>query len=95
VSLPRHVGTPDPGSGRGPFGERAFRGALAGCALLVVIGVPLVLASGGTARAIGTALLALGALGLVVGGGGLMAERLLQRRPPPPAEVRRGNGHRR
>ena len=95
MSLPRHVGPPDPGSGRGPFGERAFRGALAGCAVLVVIGLPLVLATGGTSRAIGTALLALGALGLVVGGGGLLAERLLQRRPPPPAEVRRGNGHRR
>jgi hypothetical protein len=92
VSLPRHLGPPDPGSGRGPFGEKAFRGALIVCAVLVVIGLPLVVATGGTARAIGTVLLALGVLGLVVGGGGLLAERLLQRRPPPPADVRRGNG---
>jgi hypothetical protein len=95
VSLPRHLGAPDPGSGRGPFGEKAFRGALAGCAVLVVVGLPLVVATGGTSRAIGTVLLALGVLGLVVGGGGLVAERLLQRRPPPPADVRRGNGRRR
>ena len=92
MSLPRHLAPPDPGSGRGPFGEKAFRGALIGCAVLVVAGVPLVVATGGTSRAIGTVLLTLGALGLVVGGGGLLAERLLQRRPPPPADVRRGNG---
>jgi hypothetical protein len=92
VSLSRHLGPPDPGSGRGPFGEKAFRGALVGCALLVVVGLPLMVATGGTSRAIGTVLLALGLLGLVVGGGGLLAERLLQRRPPPPADVRRGNG---
>jgi hypothetical protein len=58
----------------------------------VVVGLPLVVATGGTSRAIGTVLLALGVLGLAVGGGGLLAERLLQRRPPPPADVRRGNG---
>jgi len=92
VSLSRHLGPPDPGSGRGPFGEKAFRGALVGCALLVVVGLPLMVATGGTSRAIGTVLLALGLLGLVVGGGGLLAERLLQRRPPPPADGRRGNG---
>ena len=52
MSLPRHLGPADPGSGRGPFGEKAFRGALIGCAVLVVIGLPLVMAAGGTARAI-------------------------------------------
>ena len=63
MSLPRHLGPPDPGSGRGPFGEKGFRGALIGCAVLVVAGLPLVVATGGTPRSIGTVLLALGVLG--------------------------------
>jgi len=93
MGLPRHL--PDGGraSGRGPFGEKAFRGALVGCGVLLAAGLITVL-SGEGARSVGASLLVLGALGLTTGGAGLLAERLLGRRPPPAREVTRANGHR-
>jgi len=92
MGLPRHLPSGDSGSGHGPFGEKAFNGALVGCVVLVIIGGLMVLLGGEAPTAVGTAFVVLGVLGLVVGGAGLLAERLLQRRPPPPPHVREGNG---
>jgi hypothetical protein len=80
------------GSGHGPFGDRAFKGALIGCVVLVIAGVLMVIIGGQAAKSVGASFLVLGVLGLVTGGGGLLAEHLLGRRPPPRAEVRQGNG---
>jgi hypothetical protein len=82
------------GSGHGPFGDRAFKGALIGCVVLVIAGVVMVLIGGQAARSVGASFLVLGVLGLVTGGGGLLAEQLLGRRPPPSGEIRQGNGRR-
>lgn len=92
MALPRHLGSGGSGSGRGPFGEKAFKGALIGCGALVVIGLLLVLLGGAASTALGASFLALGVLGLLTAAAGLVAERMLGRRPPPPREVRRGNG---
>jgi hypothetical protein len=92
MGLPRHLPPGDSGSGRGPFGEKAFRAALAGCAVLVAVGVLMMVVGGESTRSVGTSFVVLGGLGLVTSGAGLLAERLLGRRPPPPPEVRRGNG---
>jgi hypothetical protein len=81
-----------PSRGHGPFGDRAFKGALLGCVALVGIGLLMVLLGGEAPKSVGTAFLVLGVLGLAVGGAGLLAERLLQRRPPPPPRVRGSNG---
>ncbi len=79
------------GPGHGPFGEKAFRGALVGCVVLVVVGLLLVLLADGAVASVGISLLALSALGLLTGGGGLLAERVLDRRPLPRSrEVGRG-----
>ena len=92
MSLPRHMPPGKSGSGHGPFGEKAFKGALIGCVVLVFIAAIMLVVGGETATSIGTAFLVLGVLGLVTGGTGLLAERLLQRRPPPPPGVRERNG---
>ncbi len=75
---------PGRGSGHGPFGDKAFRGALVVCAVLVGVGIVLVGASGQSGRAVGTAFLVLGALGLLTGGGGLALEARMRRRAPEP-----------
>jgi hypothetical protein len=92
VGLPRHIPSGSSSSGHGPFGDRAFKGALIGCAVMAVVGVVMMLIGGDAPRSVGTAFLVLGVLGLVVGGAGLLAEHLMRRRPPPPPRVRRGNG---
>ena len=92
MGLPRHLSAGKGSSGRGPFGEKAFRGALIGCVVFVIVGLVLVPLGGDAARPVGTSLLVLGLLGLATGGAGLLAERLLRRRPPPGPDVRRGNG---
>jgi hypothetical protein len=92
MGLPRHLGPGDSGSGHGPFGEKAFKGALIGCVVLVAIGAVMVLVGGDAPASVGTAFIVLGVLGLVTGGAGLLAERLLHRPPPPPPSVRGGNG---
>jgi hypothetical protein len=92
MGLSPHVPSGGSSSGRGPFGEKAFKGALIGCVVLVVIGLLMVLLGGDAPRSVGTSFLVLGVLGLVTAGAGLLAERLLQRHPPPPPDVRRGNG---
>jgi hypothetical protein len=92
MGLPRHVPPAAPGSGHGPFGDKAFKGALIGCVLLVALGLPMVLTGGEVATPLGTSFLVLGLLGLVIGGAGLIAERVARRRPPPRAEVRDSNG---
>jgi hypothetical protein len=92
MGLPRHVPPAEPSSGHGPFGDKAFKGALILCAVLVAAGLPMLLLGGGVATPLGTSFLALGLLGLVTGGAGLLAERVAKRRPPPPADVRRANG---
>jgi hypothetical protein len=73
--------TDGPPRGYGPFGERAFRGALLACAVLVVAGVALSALVAGAVGGVGRAFAALGALGLLVAGSGLLVERLLGRRP--------------
>jgi hypothetical protein len=92
VSLPRHLPPGSPGSGHGPFGEKAFKAALVGCGVVVVIGLLMVVLGGDAARSVGTSFLVVGVLGLVTGAAGLLVERLIQRRPPPPDDVRAGNG---
>jgi hypothetical protein len=92
MGLPRHMPRGRPPRGHGPFGDRAFKGALIGCVVLVAIGLLMILVGGHSTEAVGTAFLVLGVLGLAVGGAGLLAERLLQRRPPPPPRVRGSNG---
>lgn len=92
MGLPRHLPPADSRSGYGPFGKKAFNGALIGCVALVVIGALMFVLGGDAPTAVGTAFVVLGVLGLVTGGAGLLAERLLQRRPPPPPSVRATNG---
>jgi hypothetical protein len=92
VGLPRQLPPSGPGSGRGPFGERAFKAALVGCVVLLVLGAVMVLLASGGLRAVGTSFIALGAVGLITSAAGALAERLLHRQPPPPADVRSGNG---
>lgn len=91
-------GQPPPGmsgSRHGPFGEKAFHGALIGCGALVIIGLLMVVLGGQAVTSVGTSFLVLGVLGLVTGAAGLLAERHLERRhPAPPPDVYRQNGHR-
>ena len=92
MGLPRHVPSESSGSGHGPFGEKAFRGTLIGCVVLVIVGLLMVLLGGEAPRGVGASFLVLGVLGLVTAAAGLLAERLLRRSPPPPPEARRRNG---
>jgi hypothetical protein len=92
MGLPRHLGASESGSGHGPFGQKAFKAALIGCAALLVVGLVLLLFAGGALRDVGASFLALGILGLTTAGGGLLLERVLQRTPPPSPEVTSGNG---
>jgi hypothetical protein len=91
MGLPRHLMTGDSGSGYGPFGDKAFKGALIGCGVLVVVGAVMALLGGEAIAAVGFTFIALGVLGLVTGGAGLLIERLLRRQPLPP-RLREGNG---
>ena len=75
---------PGRGSGHGPFGDKAFRGALVVCAVLVVLEPVPLLTGGENARSVGTAFVVLGSLGLVTGGGGLALEARMRRRAPEP-----------
>jgi hypothetical protein len=90
MGLPRHLHSGH--SGHGPFGKKAFNGALVGCVVLLVIGALMLVLGGAATTAVGTAFAVLGALGLVTGGAGLLAERLLGRHPPPSPTVRATNG---
>ena len=92
MGLPRQLPPEGAGSGHGPFGEKAFKGALIGCVVLVIGGLAMLLLGGEAVASVGTSFIVLGCVGLVTSGAGLLAERLLGRRPPPPPEVRAGNG---
>jgi hypothetical protein len=92
MGLPRQVPPGGSGSGHGPFGEKAFKGALLGCAVILVIGVLMVLLGGDAPRSVGASFIVLALLGLGSAAAGLLAERLLGRRPPPPEEVAGHNG---
>jgi hypothetical protein len=92
MGLPRHLGSGTSGSGHGPFGEKAFKGALIGCGALVVIGLLLVLFGGAAATALGASFLALGTVGPLTAAAGLLLERRLRRQPPPSRDARSGNG---
>jgi hypothetical protein len=72
-----------PGPSRGPFGEKAFKGALIACAVLVISGLAM-LGGGQTMAGVGLMFLSLGSLGLVTGGFVLLVERFIERRGPPP-----------
>jgi hypothetical protein len=94
MGLPRQLPSGGRSSGHGPFGDKAFKGALIGCVVLVIAGLAMMLWGGDAPRSVGTSFVVLGVVGLVTSGVGLLAERLLGRRPPPPPppEVRSGNG---
>ena len=92
MGLPRQLPPGSSSSGRGPFGEKAFRFALAGCVVLVFAGLLMVLLGGSAPASVGVAFLVLGVLGLLISGAGLLAERIIGRRPPPPKDVQGGNG---
>jgi hypothetical protein len=92
MGLPRPLPPRGSGSGHGPLGDKAFKRALVGCVVLVILGLLMIVLGGDAPRLLGTSFLVLGALGLTTSGAGLLAERLLERRPPPPPEVRAGNG---
>jgi hypothetical protein len=83
VGLPRQI--PAPGSGQpghGPFGEKAFKGALIACAIVIAAGAAMLALGGDTVRGVGIALIVVCAVGLLTVGAGLVAERLLHRTPP-------------
>ena len=67
-----------PPPGGGPFGKKVFRGMLAGCGLLVLVGAGMARAGDGVA-ALGTSLATLGAVGLASAAVGLLIERRLRR----------------
>lgn len=92
MGLPPHLAPGDSGSGHGPFGEKAFKAALIGCVLLIVVGTLMVLLGGDAPASVGTAFIVLAVVGLFTSGAGLLLERLLGRRPPPPPSVRQANG---
>ena len=92
MGLPHPLPPGSPGSGHGPFGVKAFHGALIGCGLAVVLGLLMVLYGGEAVRSVGTSLMVVGILGLVTGAVGLLIERHLQRRRPPPPALYRQNG---
>ena len=91
MGLPRQLPPGGSSPGHGPFGEKAFKGALIGCVVLLVLGPLMMLLGGDAARSVGTSFVVLGALGLATSGG-LLAEQVLGRRPPPPPDVRARNG---
>lgn len=92
MGLPGHIPHGGSGHGHGPFGAKAFRAALIGCAVLIAIGVVMLAAGGDAVRGAGVALVVLCGVGLLTVGGLLLAERRLGRTPPPPPEVRGANG---
>jgi CDP-diglyceride synthetase len=78
------MGTPPRHSpAAGPFGEKAFRGALLGCVVSVLAGALMMLLGREAARAAGTALLVLGIVGLLTSAAGLLLERHVRRRERP------------
>jgi hypothetical protein len=80
------MATPPPPR-HGPFGDRAFRFALRGCGVLVVVGTALILLTGGAVEAVGVNLVVLGGLGGLIGGGGLLLERRQAARDAGPPEM--------
>jgi hypothetical protein len=92
MGLPRQLPPGGSSSGHGPFGDKAFKAALAGCVVLILAGTAMALAGRDAVRGVGTAFVVLALVGLSTAALGLVAERRLKRRPPPPPEVRRGNG---
>src|SRR5687767_7972585 len=89
MGLPPHSSSGSSGSGHGPFGEKAFKGALIVCAVLIGAGTAMLVAGGSAARDAGIALIVVCGVGLLTAGGGLLLERLTGRTPP---EVRGSNG---
>lgn len=92
MGLPRQLGSGDSGSGYGPFGRKAFRGALVACVVLVVVGLLMVVLGGDAANDVGFSFIAMGTLGLATGTAGLLLERLSRRRPPPGGVEGNGRG---
>lgn len=92
MGLPRHTSLGGSGGGHGPFGEKAFKGALIACCVLIGVGVLMLATGGSDVRGVGIALIVLCGVALLTSGAGLLAERLMRRNPPPPPEVRGSNG---
>jgi hypothetical protein len=76
---------PAPGGRHGPFGAKAFKGALVACAALILGGFAM-LGGGDAVASVGAAFLVLGTLGLATGGLGLLAERRIERRGSGPPD---------
>jgi hypothetical protein len=93
MGLPHHFSRGGSGPGHGPFGEKAFKGALLACAVLIGAGIVMIAAGGDDVRGAGIALIVVCGVGLLTAGAGLLAERLMRRTPPPPPDVRGSNGH--
>ena len=67
------------GHGHGPFGDKAFKGALVACVVLVVAGVGMLAVGGQALRGVGTALIVICLVGLLSAAALLLAERLMRR----------------
>ena len=79
MGLPLHPSPGGSGHGHGPFGEKAFKGALVACVVLVVAGVGMLAIGGRAVRGVGTALIVICLVGLLSAAALLFAERLMRR----------------
>jgi hypothetical protein len=79
MGLPPHPSAEGSGHGHGPFGEKAFKGALVACVVLVVAGVGMLAIGGRAVRGVGTALIVICLVGLLSAAALLFAERLMRR----------------
>ena len=79
MGLPPHPSSGGSGHGPGPFGEKAFKGALVACAVLVAVGIAMLAIGGRAVRGVGTALIVICLVGLLSTAALLLAERLMRR----------------
>jgi hypothetical protein len=79
MGLAPHSSAGGSGSGHGPFGEKAFKGALIVCALLIVAGVAMLATGGRAVRGAGTALVVICVVAVLSAATLLLAERLMRR----------------
>ena len=80
MALPPHSSSQGSGSGHGPFGEKAFKGALIACVVLIAIGIAMLATGARAVRGAGTALIALCLVAMLSTATLLLAERLMRRR---------------
>ena len=80
MGLPPHPSSGGSGHGHGPFGEKAFKGALIACAVLIAIGIAMLATGARAVRGAGTALIAICLVAVLSAATLLLAERLMRRR---------------